>query len=133
MGLRADRVLTATDIFRARKVPRLVFANACFSGVLRESEHPDGPGLSRGVASIAEAFLERGVPNYIGTGWPVDDQQAVKTAQVFYDGMLQQQTLGRALQQARTAVFREQFGSSWGAYQLYGNPGDTLLRPSRDN
>ena len=28
-------MLTARDIFRARKVPRLVFDNACFSGVLR--------------------------------------------------------------------------------------------------
>ena len=124
----ADRILTATDIFRARKVPRLVFANACFSGAVRESNSGDSAGLARGLASVAEAFLERGVPNYIGAGWPVDDQQAVTIAKSFYDSLLNRDGIGRALQQARQSVFQEGFGSSWGAYQLYGNPGDTLLR-----
>ena len=129
-----DRVLTARDIFRARKVPRLVFANACFSGVLRESEPSPPQQTARSLASIAEAFLERGVPNYIGTGWPVDDQQAVKMAHVFYAGLLkgdesgQSLEIGQALQQARQQVFDEQIGATWGAYQLYGNPRDTLLR-----
>jgi len=125
-----DRVLTAVDIFRARQVPRLVFANACFSGVLREGSGVDPDSQARGLASIAEAFLERGVPNYIGTGWPVDDQQAVKVAQLFYDSLLNRDGIGKALQGARQAVFQEGFGSSWGAYQLYGDPGDTILRPA---
>ena len=124
-----DRTLTAVDIFRARKVPRLVFANACFSGVVRESSTTNDPDmLDRGLASIAEAFLERGVPNYIGTGWPVDDEQAVKVAELFYKGLMNRQGVGPSLQQARQAVFLEGFGSSWGAYQLYGDPGDTIVR-----
>lgn len=123
----ADRVLTARDIFRARKVPRLVFANACFSGVLRESEAYAPQSISRGLASIAEAFLERGVPNYVGTGWPVDDSQAVKMAHVFYKALLQGKAIGGALKAGSKAVFDEQVESTWGAYQLYGNPGDTVL------
>ena len=123
-----ERVLTAVDIFRARKVPRLVFANACFSGAVREAGSNEPANLSQGLASIAEAFLERGVPNYIGTGWPVDDQQAVRVAQLFYSALLNKEGIGKALQIARGAVFQEGFGSSWGAYQLYGDPGDTLLR-----
>jgi pimeloyl-ACP methyl ester carboxylesterase len=121
----ADRVLTAVDIFRARRVPRLVFANACFSGAMRESSPND---LTRGLCSIAEAFLERGVPNYIGTGWPVDDAQAVNMAHCFYNEVVKGSALGPALQGARKSVFKEGSGSTWGAYQLYGNPGDTLLR-----
>lgn len=124
----ADRVLTARDIFRARKVPRLVFANACFSGVLREAEPYAPQELSRSLASIAEGFLERGVPNYIGTGWPVDDLQAVTVAKVFYERILQRDQIGNALSSARMQVFDEQVESTWGAYQLYGNPYDTVLR-----
>lgn len=125
-----DRVLTARDIFRARKIPRLVFANACFSGVLREADGLGSVDLSRSLASIAEAFLERGVPNYIGTGWPIDDLQAVAFAHRFYSGILERCTLGKAVRDARTQVFRERTESTWGAYQLYGNPNDTLLRRS---
>ncbi|HYM48394.1 MAG TPA: CHAT domain-containing protein, partial [Burkholderiaceae bacterium] len=61
----ADTVLTANDIFRARRVPRMVFANACFSGVLHAGQAFAADELSRGLATIAQAFFERGVPNYI--------------------------------------------------------------------
>jgi hypothetical protein len=125
----ADRILTATDIFRARKVPRLVFANACFSGVLRESESYPPEHAARSLASIAEAFLERGVPNYLGTGWPVDDLQAVTMAEAFYPVAFERGRLGDALSTARLKVFNEKIESTWGAYQLYGNPRDTLVRP----
>ena len=124
-----DRILTARDIFRARKVPRLVFANACFSGVLRESEAYPPEHAARSLASIAEAFLERGVPNYLGTGWPVDDLQAVTMAEMFYPLVLARGRLGEALIKARKKVFDEKIESTWGAYQLYGNPQDTLVRP----
>ena len=66
-----DKVLTARDIFRARRVPRLVFANACFSGVVREGV-AFGPGeLSPALATIAQAFFERGVPNYVERDGPL--------------------------------------------------------------
>jgi hypothetical protein len=124
----ADRVLTAVDIARCRRVPRLVFANACFSGALRDAQGKPPLDTTPGLGSIAQAFLERGVPNYIGTGWPVDDAQAVKISQCFYDEVIRGKALGPALQVARKSVFAEGLGSSWGAYQLYGNPGDTVVR-----
>ena len=39
-----DCVLSAKEIFRARKVPRLVFANACFSAVTTTSSSTDVRG-----------------------------------------------------------------------------------------
>jgi len=78
-----DQVLTARDIFRARRVPRLIFANACFSGVVRDAAAQAPDELSKGLASIAQAFFERGVPNFIGSGWPIGDQQAAGFAETF--------------------------------------------------
>lgn len=126
-------VLTARDIFRARKVPRMVFANACFSGVLHAGTAFAADELSKGLATIAQAFFERGVPNYIGAGWPVDDSQALTMAEAFYSRLLASASIGEALTDARTKVFDEQIESTWGAYQHYGNPQDRLLRKARDN
>jgi hypothetical protein len=124
-----DTVLTARDIFRARRVPRLVFANACFSGVIREGVALAPDEAAPALATIAQAFLERGVPNYVGTGWAVDDAQAALVAGMFYESLLARATLGAALASARRAAYDRQVESTWGAYQHYGNPGDTVVRP----
>ncbi|HEU5407167.1 MAG TPA: CHAT domain-containing protein, partial [Nitrospira sp.] len=68
-----ENILSARDIFRARRVPRLIFANACFSGVVRSGKPFTLQESNRNLAGLAQAFFERGVQNYIGTGWPVDD------------------------------------------------------------
>ena len=123
-----EQVLRATDIFRARRVPRLVFANACFSGVIQQGRAQASDEMSRGLATIAQAFFERGVPNYLGTGWPVNDTQASTFAAEFYRQVLDEATLSKAMQEARRKIFDESLGSTWGAYQLYGNPRDVLVR-----
>lgn len=128
-----NSVLTARDIFRARKVPRLVFSNACFSGVLHAGPAFAADELSKGLATIAQAFFERGVPNYIGSGWPVDDSQALTMAESFYTMILNGKTIGEALTEARIKVFDEQIESTWGAYQHYGNPQDLVLRSPRES
>ena len=131
--LEAERLLSASDILRARRVPWLIVANACFSGALRESEpYPDLDVARRG-ASIAEAFMERGVQNYLGTGWTVDDAQAATFAKVFYGALLGNELLKDALAAARAAVFREPIGSTWGAYHFYGDPSDLLVPRARVN
>lgn len=124
-----DQVLTARDIFRARRVPRLIFANACFSGVVRDAAAHAPDELSRGLASIAQAFFERGVPNFIGSGWPIGDQQAAGFAETFYENALgSNPRLLDALTAARKRIFDEGVGATWGAYQHYGNPGDQLFK-----
>ncbi len=88
--------------------------------------------MSRGLATIAQAFFERGVPNYLGSGWPVNDTQASTFAAEFYRQVLDEATLGKAMQEARRKIFDESLGSTWGAYQLYGNPRDVLVRLKTD-
>ncbi|QNH63960.1 CHAT domain-containing protein [Hymenobacter sediminicola] len=156
-----DRVLTAREIFRARHVPRLVFANACFSSVIREGTPFAAEELNGSLAGIAEAFFERGVRNYLGTGWPVNDDLALAFAREFYAQVLvgqsagtllnysslspqemngsttpngtqpeasgsQPSTLGKAIASARNCIYSSG-GSTWGAYQHYGQATDYLL------
>jgi CHAT domain-containing protein len=118
-------VLSARDVFRARRVPRLIFANACFSGVIREGKPFTLQESNRNLAGLAQAFFERGVRDYIGTGWPVDDVAARTFAEVFYTEALSGSDLGSALAEARTKILDD--GSTWGAYQHYGQATAKLI------
>ena len=132
----SDCFLTAKDIFQVRQVPRLVFANACFSATVGEQKEQ-----RKQLAGLAQAFFCRGIPNFIGAGWPVDDDCAYECARWFYArvfGLLKPDdigrsapaTIGEALREARRNVFDfKKESSSWGAYQHYGRASDRLLAP----
>ncbi|MGB9182095.1 MAG: CHAT domain-containing protein [Pyrinomonadaceae bacterium] len=134
-----DCILSAREIFRARQVPRLVFANACFTGVINNRRKTKGGRIlkkrdlsaeetNKKLAGLAEAFFERGVHNYIGTGWAVDDTAALIFAEVFYEKAMSGELLGVALSAARRAIFEDET-SSWGAYQHYGQSNTRLTLP----
>jgi hypothetical protein len=133
-----DCILSAKDVFRVRQVPRLVFANACFSSVTTEHDEQ-----RKHMTGLAQAFFGRGIPNFIGAGWQVDDACAAECARWFYAcvmglrlpqarggvvGRAPPATIGNALLEARRAVqsFDPQ-SSSWGAYQHYGHVNDKLV------
>jgi hypothetical protein len=129
-----DCVLSAEEIFRIRQVPRLVFANACFSAATTDYDRQRQP------VGLAQAFFARGIQNYLGTGWAVQDDSALVFADRFYcqvlgisrqdDGVATYATappgtLGNALANARRAILGK--GTTWGAYQLYGQANAKLL------
>jgi CHAT domain-containing protein len=118
--------VSAREIFRARRVPRLVFANACFSSVVTPGQALTAAEMNRQLAGLAEAFFERGIMNYIGTGWPVEDLPAVTFATVFYENVLEGERLGEALSAARQQILDQ--GPTWGAYQHYGQVAARLVR-----
>jgi CHAT domain-containing protein len=126
-----ENILSSRDIFRARRVPRLIFANACFSGVIRSGKPFTLQESNRNLAGLAQAFFERGVQNYIGTGWPVDDAAALEFAKVFYSEALSGSELGSSLSKAREAILTS--GSTWGAYQHYGQATAKLIVPSEEH
>ena len=133
-----DCFLSAQEIFCVRQVPRLVFANACFSAVT--SNHNEQRGQ---LVGLAQAFFARGIPNYIGAGWQVDDACALECARWFYTrvmglkhpgdgdtviGTSPPATIGESLLHARVKAFElKKESSSWGAYQHYGRVADKLL------
>ena len=134
-----DCFLSAQEIFRVRQVPRLVFANACFSAVTTHCNEQRGQ-----LVGLAQAFFARGIPNYIGTGWKVDDACAAgmcaagsipeswafgvrPTARTSSARRPRPPSASRLLE-ARRAVFElKKESSSWGAYQHYGRVTDKLL------
>jgi hypothetical protein len=135
--------LSAQEIFRVRQVPRLVFANACYSAV---AGHFDDSRSQ--LVGLAQAFFARGIPNYIGTGWPVDDECACEFARRFYAkllgltapdekgamGVSPPATIGEALRSAREAVQKLKPAlSTWGAYQHYGRVSDKILPFANSN
>jgi hypothetical protein len=114
-----DKTLSAREIFRTRRVPQLVFANACYSAVVNGDVRAEA--MNRRLAGLVEAFFDRGVANYIGTGWPVSDTAAVPFARTFYWNLMSGQNLGVSLAAARETIIG--MGPTWGAYQHYGQSG----------
>ena len=124
-------ILSARDIFRARQVPRLIFANACFSGVIRSGKPFTLQESNRNLAGLAQAFFERGVQNYIGTGWPVDDAAALEFAKVFYTEAFLVMILAVRWRGRDESILDH--GSTWGAYQHYGQATAKLIVRSGKN
>jgi hypothetical protein len=114
-------LLTARELQRLSAPPRLVIANACLSA--RTSFRKDAASL---LPSLADEFFRRGVRDYVGTAWEVNDQGAVLFMERLYAGLLATRaaTIGQAVQSARRALWdqRNLYGSLWAAYQHYGDP-----------
>jgi CHAT domain-containing protein len=131
-GLFTSRLLERVDV-----APSLVVANACLSA---RTAGPAGRGEADLLPGLADEFFRRGVRNYVGTAWKVNDQGAVRFARAFYDALLptpaadgsraRGATVGRALRDARTLLAEERaYGALWAAYQHYGDP-QHLLAPA---
>ena len=132
----ADGVLGPNELRLALEMgaPPLILANACLSG--RLAEPVPKPGASAAdtwtehglVPGLADAMLQYGARNFIGTCREISDEGAVRFAEVFYRRVLPNETeaepVGAALLAARDALYaeRQTYGSLWATYQHYGNP-----------
>jgi hypothetical protein len=122
-----NEVLSGRDLGAVANLPALAFFNACESGRLRAArrsrEAANGQRTREAVArhrAFAEVFLKGGIPNYIGTYWPVGDAAASTFAGTFYDALLGGESIATALCRARTAIF-EARSADWADYMHYGN------------
>ena len=133
----ADGVLGPNELRLALETgaPPLILANACLSG--RLAAPPPKPGANAAdtwtehglVPGLADAMLQYGARNFIGTCREISDEGAVRFAEVFYRRLLPNETdaesVGASLLAARDALYAERktYGSLWATYQHYGNPG----------
>jgi len=123
-------VLRGADLASLGQLPALVFFNACEAARVRRRR-----GSERRVpvggrpTSVAEAFLAGGVANFLGTHWPVGDQAAYAFSTRFYERLLEGETLGACVLEARRRV-QEQGSIDWADYVHYGSP-DFALEPAR--
>ena len=139
----ADGVLGPNELRLALEsgAPPLILANACLSGRLAEPKGKDGARIADSwsehglVPGLADAVLQFGARNFIGTCREISDEGAVKFAEVFYRRVVPStsdaESVGSALLAARDALYlqRKQYGSLWATYQHYGNPA-WRLRPT---
>ncbi|HSD27632.1 MAG TPA: CHAT domain-containing protein [Vicinamibacteria bacterium] len=131
-----DGLLTSRELERMDTAPRLVVANACLSS-LTSSVGAGGSVVAKSdaqlVATLADEFFRRGVRDYIGTAWEVNDEGAIQFAEALYEALLTATnvdcSLGAAILKARRALAAKQdvFGALWAAYQHYGDPTASLI------
>ena len=123
-------VLRGSDLDGIANLPALVFFNACEAARVRR---PGGSSTARIMSaqarlfglrrssSLAEAILDGGVANFVGTHWPVGDDSALAFSKTFYAGLLGGARLGDTVLKARREVLAA--GSiDWADYVHYGNP-----------
>jgi len=132
-----DGYLTAQHIMHMsggkKKLPSLVFSNACQSG--HTSEWPQmepGQWSEYKAFDMVNAFLRCGVRHYIGTFQDIPDPASFNLALNFYKCMMQSNSVGESLRRARLQVV-EQYGRDsliWANYMLYGDPTICYLKCS---
>ena len=121
-------MLTAGEISRIDRVPPMVVANACLTSQVARTNattRVEGRYEAGLLPSLADEFLRRGVVNYIGTAWNVNDQGAVMFAKEFYRRFLDDASIGSALLETRNKL-NERTDALWAAYQHYGDPFFTI-------
>ncbi|MFN0059954.1 MAG: CHAT domain-containing protein [Planctomycetota bacterium] len=139
----AGGLLTAREIERIDQPPRLIVANACFSA-RTSARHSSGKQITTRVSdaellpSIADEFFRRGVRDYIGTAWEVNDDGAILFAHELYarllpPGSASGATIGEAVLAARQKLYAESatYDALWAAYQHYGEPTRRLVTSAR--
>lgn len=123
--------LTAAEIANMRYVPEFVFINCCHLGRMgQDGAQALWNGRHRLAASLATQFIKSGAHAVIAAGWAVDDEAALTFSDNFYARMLAGESFGEATFQARVATYDlAPHGNTWGAYQCYGDPDYSFVRP----
>ena len=123
----SDGPLTGAELVELGNLPSVVFFNACESARVRKRITDEGPRVTRSIheriergVGLAEAFMRGGVANYIGTYWPVGDLPAKTFASVFYQKVLDGDTLAQALSAARFEIDKLR-SEDWADYIYYGS------------
>lgn len=101
--LNESALLTASRI----GAPPVVFVNGC---------RAVGP-----IANLCVSFMTMGAKVVIGTRAEVAEGSAQRFAEEFYRRLLDDETAGAAIREARRSVLNERDGA-WASFLLYGNP-----------
>jgi CHAT domain len=128
-----DEILSGADLVSVSAPPALVVFNACQAGRIRM---PRDLGIDatreadtsiRSRVGVAEILLESGISNFVGTYWPVGDEDAAMFALTFYQSLSQGNSIGAAMASARH-VLRSAGSVDWANYIHYGDY-DFVLKP----
>ncbi|GLX21610.1 hypothetical protein Slala02_48470 [Streptomyces lavendulae subsp. lavendulae] len=129
----ADGLLTAQELGRLERPPRIVVANACYTARLGTAEPAAAPDGSSVVAdhspwgnaqaalvpSLADEFLRIGVGHYIGAAWRIPDDHGVAFAEQLYRHLFtigpaeDPPTVGAAVRSARKRLYEGRVTNEW--------------------
>ena len=90
----------------------------------RTGEWAIGDHFHDEIFGLANAFVLSGVKHYVGTFWEIPDEPGQRFALEFYRCLLDGESVGLAVRNARQVLVRE-YGEEtivWGSYLLYGDP-----------
>jgi len=107
---------------------RLVYLNACKTGVAGLSESADRLHPFAGVAS---ALIKKGVPAVVAMQFPISDRAAINFATTFYERVAQNMPVDAAVGQARKALYADGL-SEWVTPVLYLRSRDGVLFAPND-
>ncbi len=121
-----DKRLYPDDINYIKGKP-LIFLNGCQSDVTGQCQH--GHEIYQNGLSLSQTFVLRGAKGVVGTLSKVPSPQAKKFANVFYQNVLEGETIAEAVRFARVKT-REAFPDDAGflTFVLYGHP-ETRIVP----
>ncbi len=118
-----DGLVTAIQLTKqmTQKPPLIVFSNACETGKSKGWRGNEFEGQTFGIPN---AFLEGGVPIFIGAYWEIHDEAAANLAINFYKRFVSGEKLGNALRNAKRDIYLESDGRElvWASFLLYGDP-----------
>jgi CHAT domain-containing protein len=121
------------EVEAMRVVPELVFLNCCHLAADPKQLLRPGYDRARFAAGVAKQLIRIGVRCVIAAGWAVEDEPAYQFATAFYRDLLAGHRFMDAVQAGRVAGYNANpRGSTWAAYQCYGDP-DWVLRPAPGN
>lgn len=128
-----DTYFGSDEIANMRVVPSLVFVNCCHlaatvPGQLLAAQLTPYERALR-AASTAERLIEKGVRCVVAAGWAVDDGAAELFATEFYQQLISGKRFIDAVAAARRKAWQyAPDGTTWAAYQCYGDPDWKLER-----
>ena len=107
------------------RVPELVVVNSCYNARVGpkpgDQAFQAGAATPRMAAGLARALMGIGVRAVVAAGWPVNDTAAMVFAVTLHEQLTAGHTYGEAVARARAAC-ADLSGTSWAAYQCYGDP-----------
>ncbi|MET0856702.1 MAG: CHAT domain-containing protein, partial [Telluria sp.] len=121
------------EIANMRVAPSLVFVNCCHLAAQVPGQvfnaAPSPYMRAMRAAGTAEKLIEKGVRCVIAAGWAVDDVAAEVFATTFYQQLIDGARFIDAVAAARMAAWQQdRNGTTWAAYQCYGDPDWRLAR-----
>jgi len=112
--------------------PAVFFLNCCHLGQIDAAAEEQAQQASLAAqpelaASLAVQLIRNGARAVVAAGWAVQDGIAQAFGTKFYDAMLNGVGFGDAILAARREAYRlDPRGTTWGAYQCYGEPDHTF-------